>query len=863
MSLNRTLIGKKQDRSDLMDEDVHSLIGDTPLTQEALHMNRPTDDDLQKQTLKEEREQILHVSQIDPEDELIKQELKKEREQSRYAEGEDETSWQPMPAKATKRNLQDDPVVRNCKAEQADRAKKPIQDQGERCKLSPKRRPDTDDDPRLQPKSYQNTVDVDDLLAKRRPDMGDGSCQQPTRTGPVRNTVNVDDLRTKRRPEAEDDSGWQVRQKPRNHSMQAPEEDRAKRTGRPEEEESSSWQPTRKPSMQEAEEFATPKSRPEGEEEGESSWQPTSRKPEMKLGGTKGLRAQSVENLMKHIPNNGRLPGAYAGAPGEALTRSQRPSYSVLNSTTEAPEFVASLDRMEGGALADKSEKSTHLTRTTGADVNYTNNQSDEGIPGDDHEEFMAVAQPALRPSQLPEAMEVYADAAREAKNNHGKSERAAVALGFLLLVFILVSVSLVVTKGQGVDADPIEAPSLSPSMSPTIMLPPMDNMEVLYWELPDNTRDSLTDATSPQWKAWDWLLHHQNVTNLPEWRKQQLFALATFYHSFEGPKWPEEIRKNWLNETVDECLWIQTNLRYLYGISATYLRSLDFDFNPCNGAGEFTTIALIALRLAGANPIVPPEIALLPHLSHLILALSEIQAPLSNMLPPEIYQLRKLDLFVLHGNALTGTLPNEIGMLTSPRYMLFGINQISGILPTELGLLSPNLLDLDLHESNLIGTIPTELGLLTAATSLDLHGNHLSGSVPTELGLMTMLEEFQFDGNSLTGSIPSEVGLLKRTKRLHLQNTNLSGSIPAELCHLTELRDLNLINLPLLSGTIPDDLCYLQANDTSCFVFEGVGALPGSYECSLEFDCSEFLCGCDCPCFDQNSTFLSDNQTL
>lgn len=844
MPLNRSLIGKKQDRSDLMDEDVHSLIGDTPLTREALHMNRPTDDDLQKKRLKEEREQAQQnvISQIFPEDEQIKQELKKEREQARYAEGEDETSWQPLPA-------------RKC---QADRAKKPIQD---RSKLSPKRRPDTDDGPRLHPKSYQNTVDVDDILAKRRPDMGNESCRQPTRMNPTRNTVDVDDLPTKRKPEAEDASGWQVRQQPRNQPLQAaPENDYAPRKGRPEEEEDSSWQPLRKDSMQEAEEeYAIRKSRPEGEEEGEASWQPTARKPETKLGGTKGLRAQSVENLMKHIPNNGRLPGAYAGAPGEELTRSQRPSYSVLNSTNEAPEFVASMNRMEEGALADKS---SDLAMTASSDFNYTTNPHNESIPGIDSEKFMAVAEPALRPSQLPEAMEVCANVAKETKKSKGQKARCAGAVGVLFLVFILVVVSLVATNSQGGDADPTEAPSLSPSTSPTVMLPPMDNLEDLYWKVSDKTKGSLLDATTPQWKAWDWLLHHQNVTNLPDWRKQQLFALATFFHSFEGSKWPEEVREDWLNETVDECLWIKTNLQYLYGISATYLRSLDFDFKPCNGAGEFTTIALIALRLAGANPVVPPEIALLPSLSHLILALSEIQAPLSNMLPPEIYQLPKLDLFVLHGNSLTGTLPKEIGMLTAPRYMLFGINQISGTLPTELGLLSSNLLDLDLHESNLIGTIPTQLGLLTSATSLDLHGNQLSGTVSTELGLMTMLEEFQFDGNSLTGSIPSEVGLLTQTKRLHLQNTNLNGSIPAELWHLTALRDLNLMNLPLLSGTIPDNLCYLRTNDTSCFVFEGVGTLPSSYECSLEFDCTDFLCGCDCPCFDQNSTSLPSNHT-
>ena len=90
-----------------------------------------------------------------------------------------------------------------------------------------------------------------------------------------------------------------------------------------------------------------------------------------------------------------------------------------------------------------------------------------------------------------------------------------------------------------------VQAPTPKPTMAPTEIpsSAPTGTLDLLVEDLPDYTRESLKNGSSPQWKAYDWLLNHGNITRLPEWRKKQLFALATFYYAFEGPHWPQYIQ--------------------------------------------------------------------------------------------------------------------------------------------------------------------------------------------------------------------------------------------------------------------------------------------------------------------------------
>jgi len=75
-------------------------------------------------------------------------------------------------------------------------------------------------------------------------------------------------------------------------------------------------------------------------------------------------------------------------------------------------------------------------------------------------------------------------------------------------------------------------------------------------------------------------------------------------------------------------------------------------------------------------------------------------------------------------------------------------------------------------------------------------------------------------------------IGLLSSLFFLWLQGNQLSGAVPQELFALAEgglLADLNVTGNPLLSGVIPESICFLNM--------------------SFDFDCTPFLCGCDCAC--------------
>ena len=84
-------------------------------------------------------------------------------------------------------------------------------------------------------------------------------------------------------------------------------------------------------------------------------------------------------------------------------------------------------------------------------------------------------------------------------------------------------------------------------------------------------------------------------------------------------------------------------------------------------------------------------------------------------------------------------------------------------------------------------------------------------------------------------GTLPPEIGLVTSLEELSLSGLHhLIGSVPRELQNLaTESLTSLLLNDTGLTGVIPDGLCNLQE----------------SINHTLEFDCSGFLCGCDCDC--------------
>jgi hypothetical protein len=349
------------------------------------------------------------------------------------------------------------------------------------------------------------------------------------------------------------------------------------------------------------------------------------------------------------------------------------------------------------------------------------------------------------------------------------------------------------------------EAPEAFLSVAPSEV--PFSALDGLFSDLPEGSQGSILKGNTPQYFAWEWLSKHPNITYLPEWRKRQLFALSTFFYAFEGESWNPLIADRWMDYTKDECLWFSSGFGYFE--DGKYIEwSMEAhgysQVEPCNGVGEFIQVNLQDLQMSGLQPFVPPETALLTSLQAVQLYLNDLEAPLPDLFPTELCLMSTLD---------------EIWICT---------NNVTGYIPSELGLMT-NLKVLDINTNSFSGPLPSELVLMTSLQLLDLHNNGLSGRIPDGLWHFSELKMLQLS------NIPM-----------------LTGLIPTDGPLLSGLRSLNLSGSPGIYGTIPDGWCVLQ--DPSCSFLTWWGE---TISCSLEFDCSAMLCGCDCPCSNESDVSI------
>ena len=232
---------------------------------------------------------------------------------------------------------------------------------------------------------------------------------------------------------------------------------------------------------------------------------------------------------------------------------------------------------------------------------------------------------------------------------------------------------------------------------------------------LPEYTISALQDILSPQSKAYAWLEDYPGLNQIPDWRKHQLFALASLYHALNGDEWLQNEDQSWLEHNVSECLW--------NGFSIN---------DVCDSDGRIVDVSISSVQnLTGSS--LPPELGLLSSLETIQLYfLDGLQANLSDVLPA---QLAYLPLKALHVYA----------------------TEIYGPIPSQLALFR-GLLDLDLRSNQLTGTVSSELGQLTSLKSIALHENHFVGKIPSELGLLTDLDTLFLDRTDVTGVIPNEL---------------------------------------------------------------------------------------------------------
>jgi hypothetical protein len=289
------------------------------------------------------------------------------------------------------------------------------------------------------------------------------------------------------------------------------------------------------------------------------------------------------------------------------------------------------------------------------------------------------------------------------------------------------------------------------------------------------------------------------------------------------------------MDDTMEECRWFSSTLGHFVDGDFHEWPFSEYGALPtdsCNSLGEFTWLELQDLQLSGFAPSIPPEISLLRSLNGIALYFNDLEGPLNDMLPAELFAMTNMTLLDFMGNDLTGWIPSELGLLTS------------------LTALSPNM-------NSLSGLLPSEFGSMMNLRTLHLWGNFLSGSLCSELGEMTSLVDLKLGGNSFSGPLPSELGKLTHLELLDLFNlTMVDGSIPSELALLINLTFLDLSGSHGLAGTMPTKLCDLQSS--SCTFLD----IWGYSNCTLDFDCSDVLCGCDCPCLKVTEAISVSNHT-
>ncbi|WP_166157902.1 leucine-rich repeat domain-containing protein [Neochlamydia sp. AcF84] len=139
--------------------------------------------------------------------------------------------------------------------------------------------------------------------------------------------------------------------------------------------------------------------------------------------------------------------------------------------------------------------------------------------------------------------------------------------------------------------------------------------------------------------------------------------------------------------------------------------------------------------------------------------------------LPPELWQLTKLEELCLNGSQLTH-LPAKIGQLSQLKFLHLRWNQLTDI-PAEIGQLS-QLRWLCLN-GNQLTDIPEEIGQLSQLRWLYLSQNQLA-SLPAAIGQLSQLETLDLSYNQLT-AIPAEIRRLPQLIEVRIEENRFLGN--------------------------------------------------------------------------------------
>ena len=414
--------------------------------------------------------------------------------------------------------------------------------------------------------------------------------------------------------------------------------------------------------------------------------------------------------------------------------------------------------------------------------------------PALDDESRLAVARPvaAESSSQLDNIAEEV-DLEQQEQNRRLKTSRQKqqqrrwvfffVCCLLLLLVGLIFGIILrrddpiveVATAAPSSSSAPSSIPSNPPTPSPT-----QDPLAKLKTSLPGYTLSSIENKLSPQSKAFDWLSNHTRLDEFEEWRRVQLFALATFFFSMGGPDWPKDVGDHWIQYDVSECNWHSG----FFGEFDTHggyqqVANVYEDIHrtsPCNETGVFESFFIEGFDISHLNPIIPFEIELLTSLNEIGFTALGISGSLNDWLPTILFNMSSIESIWLYNNSFTGTIPSELFRMTQLKKLSLHNNSLSGEMPTEIGSLSSlERLSLGQNPSFTASQIPSEIWSLTNLWHLDLELTNRTGTLASEIRKLSNLRYLYLESNELTGGLPQISS--SHLKELWLQDNGFNGT--------------------------------------------------------------------------------------
>ena len=159
------------------------------------------------------------------------------------------------------------------------------------------------------------------------------------------------------------------------------------------------------------------------------------------------------------------------------------------------------------------------------------------------------------------------------------------------------------------------------------------------------------------------------------------------------------------------------------------------------------------------------------------------------------------LESFSVRQNDIAGTVPESFFASTSLKAIDFGQNAFFGVLPpfgedTVIEILN-------LSDNNLSGQLQSNIANADKLRSLDLSNNAFNGALPIELFDLPLLE-LNLGSNLFSGPIPDEIEDATSLVSLTLGPNQFDGNIPISISRLTNLRTLDIRDVPDLGGRLP-----------------------------------------------------------